>query len=226
MPRKPSANDEALTDVMSAPIRVFVADDHAVVCQGIIVLLEQQPDMVPVGQAASSDELLRVVKPGAWDVLILDLALSGEDDVRLVTALKKAHERGRILVYSAHREGPMALQILRGGADGYLSKRRSLDELLTAIRTVHTEGRFVTGTIAELLLRVSSPLGASPACLSEREFAVLVRLARGERPSEIAASLGIQPSTVSTHIKGIRDKLGLSSNAELIQYAMKHGLVD
>lgn len=209
-----------------APIRVFVADDHAVVRQGILVLLDQQDDMVAVGEAASSDELTGAAKPGAWDVLILDLALSGEDDARLVAAVKGAHPRGKILVYTAHREGPMALQILRAGADGYLSKRRSLDELLGAIRTVHSEGRFVTGTIAELLLRASSPLGPGTSCLSDRELAVLVRLARGERPSEVAAALGIQPSTVSTHIKTIREKLGVSSNAELIQYAMRHGLID
>ena len=215
-----------MADARRPPIRVFVADDHAIVRQGIIVVVDQQPDMVTVGQAASSDELLKAAKPGAWDVLLLDLALGGDDDARLVAAVRNAHERGRILVYTAHREGPLALQILRAGADGYLSKRRSLDELLVAIRTVYREGRFVTGTIAELLLRAASPGGMGPSCLTDREFAVVLRLARGERPSDIAASLKIQPSTVSTHIKAARDKLGLSTNAELIQYAMKHGLTD
>ncbi|HPG24104.1 MAG TPA: response regulator transcription factor [Myxococcota bacterium] len=199
------------------PIAVYVADDHEIVRRGIATLLGQQPDLEIAGQAETAEALLTAARPGAWDVLILDLALGGSSDVKLVRQLKEAHPYGRILVYTAQREGPLALEILRGGADGYLSKTRSLDELLYAVRAVHRDGRFVTAPIAELLFQAPVSGDEEPP-LTGRELHVLERLVRGERPSEIGVALGIQPSTISSHLKAIRRKVGAASNAELVRY--------
>lgn len=209
-----------LAEPSAEPIEIFVADDHEIVRSGIAALLGQQPGFEIVGQAETAEALLTAARPGAWDVLILDLALGGGSDVKLVRQIKEAHPFGRILVYTAQREGPLALEILRGGADGYLSKTRSLDELFFAVRAVHREGRFVTAPIAELLFRAPATADAEPA-LTGRELHVLERLTRGERPSEIGVALGIQPSTISSHLKAIRRKVGAASNAELIQYYLR-----
>ncbi len=205
------------------PIRVFLADDHAVVRGGLCALLESQADMVVVGQCAAATDLVERARAGAWNVLVLDLALEGSDDANLIAAIRARHPRGRILVYSAHPEGPLALAALRAGADGYVCKQRSLDELLVAIRTVHIDGSYVTGAIASLLLRASSP--AQAPTLTDRELAVLVRLARGERPSDIASALDVKPSTVSTHLRAIKNKLGVDSIAELVRHALRTGLI-
>ncbi|MEZ4222198.1 MAG: response regulator transcription factor [Polyangiaceae bacterium] len=206
-------------------IRVFLADDHPVIREGVATVIQAQQDLAFVGFSSSAAELAEH-RPGGWDVLVLDLSLSGWDDAELVAAAKKANPRGRVLIYTQLAEGPRALRALKVGADGFLSKSRPVSDLLTAIRTVHAEGKFVTGTLGAMLVdETMNPHQAPHDALSGREMAVLVRLARGVRQSSIAGELGIQPSTISTHLKSIRQKLNLESNGELVRYALEHKLI-
>ena len=204
-------------------IRVFISDDHPVLREGVATVIRGQQDMAFAGQCSRADD---VGTSSGWDVLVLDLSLSGWDDVELVQAAKGANARGRVLVYTQMPEGARALRALKAGADGFLSKSRPVEDLLTAIRTVHSEGKYVTGTLGALLVAETlNPRGAPHDALSGREMAVLVRLASGMRQSTIAEVLGVQPSTVSTHLKSIRHKLSLESNSELVRYAVEHRLV-
>ncbi|MCA9631005.1 MAG: response regulator transcription factor [Myxococcales bacterium] len=210
-----------------APVlRVFVADDHAVVRQGLLALLGHQTDFAVVGATETAQELLQQCLPGAWDLLVLDLALSGANDLQLLSALREKNPQGKILIYTAQPEGPGAIRLLLAGADGYVTKSRSLDELLMAMRTIAKEGKYMSGVLAQLLLEAGPDGSLDPLHeLSERELMVLRRFAAGERTTEIATSLSIAPSTVSSHLKSLKRKLNVASNAELVRFAVKQGLV-
>ncbi|MGE0324917.1 MAG: response regulator [Polyangiaceae bacterium] len=210
-----------------APVlRVYVADDHAVVRQGLLALLGHQTDFAVVGATDTASELLQQCVPGAWDLLVLDLALSGANDLQLLSALREKNPQGKVLIYTAQPEGPGAIRLLLAGADGYVTKSRSLDELLMAMRTIAKEGKYMSGALAQLLLEAGPDGSLDPLQeLSERELMVLRRFAAGERTTEIATSLNIAPSTVSSHLKSLKRKLNVASNAELVRFAVKQGLI-
>ncbi|MGE3673682.1 MAG: response regulator [Polyangiaceae bacterium] len=210
-----------------APVlRVYVADDHAVVRQGLLALLGHQTDFAVVGATDTASELLQQCVPGAWDLLVLDLALSGANDLQLLSALREKNPKGKVLIYTAQPEGPGANRLLLAGADGYVTKSRSLDELLMAMRTIAKEGKYMSGALAQLLLEAGPDGSLDPLQeLSERELMVLRRFAAGERTTEIATSLNIAPSTVSSHLKSLKRKLNVASNAELVRFAVKQGLI-
>ena len=209
-------------------IRIVLADDHAVVREGLRRLLEEHPDLRVVAEATTGDDVLRAVAESPVDVLVLDISMPGPGVFELLKRLGEDHRSVRTVVLSMHLEDQYALRVLRAGAAGYLSKERSSGLLVEAIRKAHRGEVFVTPSLGNTLARRIAGRGERPPheLLSDRELDVLVRLAKGQTVKAIAADLSLNRKTVSTYHSRIRRKLNLQSDAELIRYALKQGLAD
>ena len=209
-------------------IRVILADDHAMVREGIRRVLEEQPGVSVVAEAASADELLGRLSGVPADVLILDIAMPGPGVVETLRQVKTIQPGLRTLVLTAYPEADYAVRVLRAGAAGYLTKDRSLDQLVDAVRRVHRGGVHVSRSLGDALAErlLGSEREPSHAELSDREFEVLRALAEGRPIKTIAARMSLSPKTVTTYRGRILQKLGLHSNADLVRYALEHGLVE
>jgi two-component system, NarL family, invasion response regulator UvrY len=206
-------------------IRVFLADDHALLREGLKRVLSAEEDITVVGEAGDGEEVMRRAQSETWDLLVLDLSLPGRSGFDVLKHLKAQGHPGRILVLSMQAEDQYALRVLAAGADGYLSKGRPIDEVVGAIRKVALEGKYLTARLAELVLACDGNI-SRPAhyALTDRELDVMVMLGKGKPPSLVAAELGVSASTVSTHARRIKEKLGLTSLGEVVQYAVRAGL--
>ncbi len=205
-------------------IRVFVADDHAIVRDGLERLLHIEPDFEFAGSSASAKETLTLAATSSWDVLVLDLSLPGGGGFYVLEHLPTVRPDLPVVVFTMHNEYEFAQRVLSAGAFACLSKTRPIDELIAAVREAHAGRRTVTSEAAQALL--ASPDGAPHTRLTDRELQVFMLLASGMRPSDVAAKLGLSKQTVSTHARRIRDKLAVESQAEMARYAMRHGLLE
>jgi two-component system, NarL family, invasion response regulator UvrY len=208
-------------------IRLLLADDHAVVREGIRRLLEEKNGFSVTGEAGTVPEILEQLRTTPVDVLVLDIAMPGPGIVETLRAIHAIQPRARALVLTAYPETEYAVRVLRAGAAGYLTKDRSLDQLVDAIRRVYRGGMYVSPSLAEVLAARlgSAELEPTHAALSDREFQVLKGLAQGEALKSIAARLSVSPKTVTTYRTRILQKLGLGSNADLVRYALEHELL-
>ncbi|MCB9751376.1 MAG: response regulator transcription factor [Myxococcales bacterium] len=202
-------------------IRVFIADDHAVVRDGLKSLLDGVEDMSSVGSACSAREVLRELTRARWDVLILDMSLPDGGGFEVLRQIRGARPDIAVVVYSMYPEEQYGARALRMGAAAYLAKSRSIDELLVAIRRASSGRRYVTQAIAEQFV---GPEPQRPVELSDREQQILQLVVEGKRTSEIARALCISASTVSTHLGRIKQKLGVDSTAALVERALRDGL--
>jgi DNA-binding NarL/FixJ family response regulator len=207
-------------------IRLVIADDHPIVREGLHRIVAEHPDMTVVGEAADGDQLQELLREATADVLLLDISMPGLPFLELMQRLRTTYPHVRILVVSAHPEDQYALRSFRAGAAGYLTKNHTPSELAEAIRRVHQGTRYVTSTLAEALAFELDPEYDRPPHdrLSEREYQVLVSLGAGKSLKEIAAETSLSPKTVSTYRARILSKLDLTTTAELIRYAIEHGL--
>ncbi len=207
-------------------IRILLADDHRVVREGIRRLLEERNGLTVVGEVGSVPELVARLRESVVDVVILDIAMPGPGIIETLRQVKAIQPRARSLVLTAYPETDYAVRVLRAGAAGYLTKDRSLEQLVEAIRRVYRGGTYVSPSLGEVLAARLGSEGQEPThgALTDREFEVLRGLARGESLKSIAAQLGLSPKTVTTYRSRILEKLGLGSNAELVRYALEHGL--
>jgi DNA-binding NarL/FixJ family response regulator len=208
-------------------IRLLLADDHAVVRAGLRSILEEKGELHVVAEAASGDEVLRVLPALSVDVLVLDISMPGPGVFELLRTLKEEHPQVRIVVLTMHPEDQYAVRVLRAGASACLSKERSPELLVDAIRKAYAGGIYITPTLGETLAaRLALPgQSARHALLSDRELEVLVRLASGQSVKAIAADLSLSRKTVSTYHSRIRQKLSLQSEADLIRYALEQHLI-
>ena len=205
-------------------IGVFVADDHGIMRDGLRRLLDETDDLRVVGEAADGHEVLRrAAEPEAWDILLLDLSLQGPSGVELLEKLRPLRPDLKVVVLSMYPEDQHGPQMLRAGARAYLAKGRSGTELLDALRKVARGESYVTDVIARHLL-AQEPSAHEE--LSRREYEIFMMLARGTQPSDIASDLKLGPTTVSTYVARIRQKLGAQSISQIVQYAYRHRLVE
>ena len=213
---------------VSHKTQVLIVDDHAIVRAGLRSLLNDQPDMVVAGEAASAAEARTLLGGCPFDVLVLDLSLPGESGWELLKLAKTKQLRISVLILSAFREDQFALQALKSGADGFLNKESAPEFLLAAIRRVAAGGKYISATLAERFARsLGGEENPSPhETLSEKEFTILKRIACGNSLVAIAGELHISPKTVTTHRARILQKLGLENNAGLTRYVLEKGLVD
>jgi DNA-binding NarL/FixJ family response regulator len=204
-------------------IRIFLADDHPLVRQGLRRAIEAQPDMSVVGEASDGWQVLQAENRDAWDVLVLDLSLPRISGMEVLRRLRIELPNLPILVLSMYSEEQYASRLLAEGAAGYLSKDQDPAEVLAAIRTV-AAGR--TSFSSEVLSQLRRGQPERPhERLSAREFQVFMQLIAGRSVSDIASELNVSGSTVSNHVMKIREKLGARTVGEIIRYAHQVGLL-
>jgi two-component system invasion response regulator UvrY len=208
-------------------IRVILADDHAVVREGLRRILEEHADLHVVAEAGTGDDTMRALVESPADVVVLDISMPGPGVFSLLARIEAEHAKVRCVVLTVHPEEQYAVRVLRAGAAGYLSKERSPDLLVEAIRKAHSGGVYVSPSLAEkLAARLARPdAGERHETLSAREFEVLVRIAGGQSIKAIAAELSLSRKTVSTYHTRIRKKLHLQTDAELVRYALEYHLI-
>jgi two-component system invasion response regulator UvrY len=208
-------------------IRLFIADDHPLVRAGFHQLLAEEPDFDVVGEAVDGHDLLARLPETPTDIVVLDVTMPGPGFLPLLGRLREVHPQVRVLVVSVHPEGELALRALQGGAAGYVDKTRSGAELVAALRKVHSGGTYVTPGLAErLAVHLAGGGGPAPRHgLSAREHDVLRFLGSGKSNKEVAAIFHVSPKTVSTYRSRLLRKLRLRNNADLVRYALEHGLI-
>ena len=209
-------------------IRILVIDDHAVVRAGLRNFLADCPDMQIAGDAANAEDALRLVREQEWQVVLLDISLPDKSGVDVLKQIKRAKPGLPVLVLSMHAENRYAVQLLRNGASGYLQKEAMADDLVGAIRTVVLGRKYVSPAVAQLLATDVDAVGEGPlhGALSEREFEIFSRLARGQGATSIAKDLNLSVKTVSTYRTRIMEKMKMASNADLTYYAIKNNLIE
>ncbi|MEO5672961.1 MAG: response regulator transcription factor [Ramlibacter sp.] len=209
-------------------IRIVIADDHAIVREGLKRIVTGAPDLEVTGEAADGTEVMQRVRELEFDVLVLDLSMPGRSGMELIKLAKAERPKLRILVLSMHQELQYAVRAIKSGASGYLTKETAPSLLVQAIHKVAGGGAFISAEVAEQLALGAMPGGqALPhQSLSDREFEVFKLLVAGVSVTEIAAKLSVSVKTVSTHKANLMHKMGLGNQSELIRYAIKHGIAD
>jgi DNA-binding NarL/FixJ family response regulator len=207
---------------------VLVADDHAIIRDGLKKILADTDDLVVAGEASNGHTVMEQVKQRDWDLLVLDLSMPGRHGLELIKLLKAERPKLPILIFSMHQEEQFAVRALRAGASGYLSKEGDSDLILPAMRKVAAGGTYISPKVAELLATDISPNSqALPhTLLSDREYEVFSRILKGVSLTEIAAELSLSIKTVSTHKSHILIKMGMSSQVDLVRYAIEHHLME
>lgn len=208
-------------------INVVLADDHALVRQGLKQILLAQSDFAVGGEAANHGEVMQLLRRSLPDVLVLDINMPGKNGIDTLKQAKQEFPRLPVLMLSMYPEDQYAVRALKAGAAGYMNKEHAAESLAPALRKIASGGRYVSDTLAEMLaFNLTSDDAQSPhETLSNREFQVLVLLAQGKTANAIAADLMISVKTVSTYRARILEKLGLTSNAEMVRYALEKSLI-
>jgi DNA-binding NarL/FixJ family response regulator len=207
-------------------IRLLIADDHGIVREGLKQLFALAQDLVVVGEAANGGEALEMLRAGGVDLILLDMTMPGIGGASLITRLRAHDGCPPILVLSMHNELQIARQALTAGASGYLTKDSDPRTLMSAIRKVASGGRYVDPVLAEKMVFDFGGERQPHELLSQREFDILRLLAHGKSVNDIADELKISNKTVSTHKARLMQKMNCQSNAELVRYAVAHGLVE
>ncbi|GAB6142366.1 response regulator transcription factor [Methylosoma difficile] len=205
-----------------------MADDHAIVRAGLKQILADVPDMKVCGEACSGDEVLKLIRTDTWDVLLLDIAMPGKNVLELIKLAKQQNPNQPILILSMYPEDQYAIRMLKSGADGYLTKESAPDQLVAAIRKVAKGGKYISATMAEKLVEELSPEPKLMlhTTLSDREYMVLVALAKGKRLTDIANEMSLSVKTISTFRTRLMAKMEMHSTAEIVYYALKNDLLD
>ncbi len=206
----------------------MLADDHTLLREGLRRLLEQAGDIQVAGEARDGSEALRQLAVRSWDLLVLDMSMPGRDGVGLIRQIKTEFPAVPILVLTMHGEQQYAVQAIKAGAAGYLTKDSAADELVQAVRQVAAGGRYLSRSLAESIVfeRHGDISGQPHLSLSDRELSVFRYLASGLNNSDIARLLFLSIKTVSTYKGRILVKMQLRNQADLVRYAIKHRLFD
>ena len=213
---------------MSKPIRVLIADDHAIVRQGLRQILSDTPDLTVSGEAENGVQAVQMVRGGEWDVVLMDVSMPDRNGIDALKLIKKEFPRLPVLILSMYPEEQYAIRALKAGAAGYLTKQSAPDLLVTAIRQVASGKKYVSPSLAEELANAIGEDTERPAHekLSDREYQTLCMIASGKTPAEIAEALNLSVKTVSVYRARLLEKMHLRNNAELTHYGLKHGLAE
>lgn len=209
-------------------MRVLIADDHAIVRRGLIQLLADEYPSLSAGEARDAAEVFQLAREQDWDIIILDISMPGRGGLEVLKELRQSRPKVPVLVLTSHPEEQYAMRALKAGAAGYMTKESAPEHLIEAIRKVTAGGRYVSPRLAELL---AASVGADTErptheSLSDREYRVLCLIGSGKTVGEIAVELSLSVKTVSTYRARLLEKMGMKTNAELMHYAIRSGLVD
>jgi DNA-binding NarL/FixJ family response regulator len=209
-------------------IKILIVDDHAIVREGLNRIIAAEKDMQVAGMAKDGNEVIRVMLESDIDVVVLDISMPGKSGLDLIKDVKQVQPMVKILMLSMYPEERFAMRSIKAGASGYLTKEMAPEEIVNAIRTIYSGRKYITPALADIIAEeLQNPSEKVPhELLSDREFEVLCMLAIGKPVVEIAASLSLSESTVSTYRMRILQKMGLKTNSDLIHYGIEHGLVE
>lgn len=212
---------------MAGKIHVLIADDHAIVRQGLKQILSETSDLIIAGEAEDGSDAIRLARSKQWDVFLLDVSMPSRNGIDTLKQLRKEFPRQPVLILSMHSEEQYAVRAIKSGAAGYLTKQSAPELLVTAIRQVASGKKFISPTLAEQLAAAISDDGDKlpHEKVTDREYQVLVRIASGKTLTQIADELNLSVKTVSEYRKRLLDKMRLETTAELIRYGIEYGLV-
>jgi DNA-binding NarL/FixJ family response regulator len=208
-------------------IKVIIADDHTIVRRGLMQLLNGDPDIQVAAEAADGNEVLRALRSGKADVVVMDITMPGRSGLETLKDIKQTYPDLPVLILSMHPSDQYAVRVLRAGAAGYLTKESAPDELVAAIKKANKGEKYISPPVAELLasyIHRGSP-DDPHKLLSDREFEVMRMIASGKGATQISEELNLSVKTVSTYRARIIEKTGLATNAEMTRYAIEHGIV-
>jgi len=208
-------------------LKILVADDHAIVREGLKQIVAETSDMVVAGEASNGQEVLELVRREDWDIVLLDLSMPGKDGLDTLKELKRERPDLPILILSIYPEEQYAVRLLKAGAAGYLTKESAPEELIAAIRKVSQKGRYVSPSLGEKLAFFVQTDSEKPVheLLSDREHQVMVLIASGKTVKEIGEAMFLSVKTISTYRARALKKMGMRNNAEFTYYALKEGLL-
>lgn len=209
-------------------MQILIADDHSVVREGLKQILKKIPEVRQIDEASNGIHALKMIESSKYDFVILDISLPGMSGLDILKSLKLQNNATRILILSMHPEEQFAVRALKLGALGYVTKDRAGEELLAAIRKISGGGKYVSSELAEYMAfnldyKIDTILHQK---LSEREFQIMILLARGKSSREIAGELFISEKTVGTHRLRIMRKMGMKKNSDLTFYAINNKLIE
>lgn len=209
-------------------IKVVIADDHSIIRTGLKKILKDESDMQVSGEAANYKEVMTQLSQQIPDVLLLDITMPGRDGLEILAEVREQYPAINVLMLSMHPEERYAMRTLKAGAKGYVSKDSANDELVGAIRKVYTGRKYLSKPLAEKMVEYIDDERDKPAheMLSNREFQVMCRIAKGQSLEEIAKELVLSPNTIATYRERVLAKLELKSNVELTTYAHRNGIID
>ncbi|SFI41336.1 two component transcriptional regulator, LuxR family [Collimonas sp. OK307] len=208
--------------------KILVVDDHAVVRAGVQYFIADIPDMEIAGEAANAQEAIRLIRSNEYDIVLLDIAMPDKSGVEVLKQIKREKPALPVLMLSMHPESRYAVQVLRSGADGYVQKEALATELVKAIETILQGHKYISYAVAELLTAdpANAENGALHESLSAREYEIFYKLSQGEAVTDIAKELCLSVKTISTYRTRVLQKMSMTSNADIIYYAIKNNLID
>ena len=209
-------------------LKILLVDDHELMRIGLRQVLQAGLGKIQIGEAAHAGQALSLVQQQSWDLAITDIALPGRSGLDLLLEFKTLRPTMPVLVLSVLSEDEIAVRVLKAGADGFVHKEASGQDLVLAARKVLAGGKYVSPALAEkLAMQIGSPRSDEPhKKLSDREYLVMTMLAGGRTLTQISRILSLSIKTISTYRSRILQKLHLDNNSELTRYALKHGLVE
>ncbi len=209
-------------------IKILIADDHPIVRKGFKDIIKETSDIVVADEACNGQEVLEKVRKSDFDVVVLDISMPGRSGLEILKEIKSEKPKLSVLILSVHPEDQYAIRVLKAGASGYLTKESAPAELITAIRKASLGKKYISYSLAERIA-FNLETGTEKALhetLSDREYEVMCMIASGKTTKEIGKELFLSVKTVSTYRSRILEKMQMKNNAELIHYAIKHGLVE
>jgi DNA-binding NarL/FixJ family response regulator len=221
-----AANVSRMNSMAFAKRRILIADDHALFRAGVRALLEDQTDWDVAGEAATGGEALRLMRDEEWDAVLLDISMPDRTGIDILRQIRPHKPNLPILILSMYPEDQYAVNLLRAGATGYLTKDTVPEQVIAALRTLLAGRKYISNEVAQLLANDVDGNGRPlHSTLSEREFQIFCKIAAGKSVGDIAAELHLSNKTISTYRARVLEKMNLSSNADLTYYAIKNGLI-
>ena len=207
-------------------IKILIADDHAIVREGLKQILAEEPDMKVTGEAGDAKELFELLKKDVWNAVVLDINMPGKSGLEALKDLKKDYPDLPVLILSMYAEEQYGVRALKAGASGYLKKASAPNEFVSAIRTIVKGKKYISPSLAENLADNINVGNHHSNKLSDREHEILCKIATGNSTEDIANELCISVHTVYSYRNRILEKLNLKTNVELTQYAIQNKLIE
>jgi DNA-binding NarL/FixJ family response regulator len=209
-------------------IKILIADDHAIVREGLKQIVAEEKDIIVEGEAEDTVILMELLEKENWNLVVLDINMPGKSGLEALKDIKQLYPDLPVLILSMFREDQYGLRAIKAGASGYLKKVSAPTELVTAIRKIVSGGKYINPALAEKLADKfgNAEKGLSHDKLSDREYQIMCNIALGKTAEQIALELSISINTVYTYRNRILEKMSMKSNVELTQYVLQNKLVE